>query len=161
MIRDAIESDLKSILGIYNYAILHTTAVYTYDEETLDERIKWFEVKKENNFPIIVFEIEGIVAGFATYGSFRAWPAYQYTIEHSIYVDSTYRNKGIATQLLKALIRRAKDEGYKTMVAGIDASNKGSMKLHEKLGFKHTGTLTQVGFKFDQWLDLAFYQLEL
>ncbi|MRU92351.1 GNAT family N-acetyltransferase, partial [Staphylococcus aureus] len=108
-----------------------------------------------------VFEEYGSVLGFATFGSFRPWPAYQYTIEHSIYVDASARGKGIASQLLQRLIVEAKAKGYRTLVAGIDASNEASIKLHQKFNFKHAGTLTNVGYKFDYWLDLAFYELDL
>ncbi|AFH70796.1 TPA: N-acetyltransferase [Staphylococcus aureus] len=161
MIRCAKKEDLNAILAIYNDAIINTTAVYTYEPQTIDERIAWFETKQRNHEPIFVFEENGSVLGFATFGSFRPWPAYQYTIEHSIYVDASARGKGIASQLLQHLIVEAKAKGYRTLVAGIDASNEASIKLHQKFNFKHAGTLTNVGYKFDYWLDLAFYELDL
>lgn len=161
MIRCAKKEDLNAILAIYNDAIINTTAVYTYEQQTIDERIAWFETKQRNHEPIFVFEENGSVLGFATFGSFRPWPAYQYTIEHSIYVDASARGKGIASQLLQHLIVEAKAKGYRTLVAGIDASNEASIKLHQKFNFKHAGTLTNVGYKFDYWLDLAFYELDL
>lgn len=161
MIRCAKKEDLNAILAIYNDAIINTTAVYTYEPQTIDERIAWFETKQRNHEPIFVFEENGSVLGFATFGSFRPWPAYQYTIEHSIYVDASARGKGIASQLLQHLIVEAKAKGFRTLVAGIDASNEASIKLHQKFNFKHAGTLTNVGYKFDYWLDLAFYELDL
>ncbi|HDF0848393.1 TPA: N-acetyltransferase [Staphylococcus aureus] len=161
MIRCAKKEDLNAILAIYNDAIINTTAVYTYEPQTIDERIAWFETKQRNHEPIFVFEENGSVLGFATFGSFRPWPAYQYTIEHSIYVDASARGKGIASQLLQHLIVEAKAKGYRTLVAGIDASNEASIKLHQKFNFKHADTLTNVGYKFDYWLDLAFYELDL
>ncbi|WP_447396467.1 N-acetyltransferase family protein [Staphylococcus aureus] len=161
MIRCAKKEDLNAILAIYNDAIINTTAVYTYEPQTIDERIAWFETKQRNHEPIFVFEENGSVLGFATFGSFRPWPAYQYTIEHSIYVDASARGKGIASQLLQHLIVEAKAKGYRTLVAGIDASNEASIKLHQKFNFKHAGTLTNVGYKFDYWLDLTFYELDL
>lgn len=161
MIRCAKKEDLNAILAIYNDAIINTTAVYTYEPQTIDERIAWFETKQRNHEPIFVFEENGSVLGFATFGSFRPWPAYQYTIEYSIYVDASARGKGIASQLLQHLIVEAKAKGYRTLVAGIDASNEASIKLHQKFNFKHAGTLTNVGYKFDYWLDLAFYELDL
>ncbi|ATH61802.1 L-amino acid N-acyltransferase [Staphylococcus pasteuri] len=161
MIREAQKSDLEAILTIYNDAIINTTAVYTYEPTTIEERIQWLENKKQKNEPVFVFEEDNIVQGFATYGSFRDWPAYLYSIEHSIYVHPDYRNSGIASQLLSKLIEEAQQSGYRTIVAGIDASNIGSIKLHEKFNFNHAGTITQVGYKFEQWLDLAFYQLDL
>ena len=161
MIREAQKSDLEAILTIYNDAIINTTAVYTYEPTTIEERIQWFENKKQKNEPVFVFEEDNIVQGFATYGSFRDWPAYLYSIEYSIYVHPDYRNGGIASQLLSKLIEKAQQSGYRTIVAGIDASNIGSIKLHEKFNFNHAGTIKHVGYKFEQWLDLAFYQLDL
>ncbi|AXV41478.1 MULTISPECIES: GNAT family N-acetyltransferase [Staphylococcus] len=161
MIRQAQQSYLTSILDIYNDAIINTTAVYTYQPTNIEERQAWFNHKQQNGDPIFVFEKDDIVQGFATYGQFRDWPAYLYTIEHSIYVHPKYRHLGIASQLLIKLIEEAKDNNFRTLIAGIDASNTGSIKLHEKFGFSHSGTIKYAGYKFDQWLDLTFYQLDL
>lgn len=161
MIRQAQQSDLTSILDIYNDAIINTTAVYTYQPTNIEERQAWFNHKQQNGDPIFVFEKDDIVQGFATYGQFRDWPAYLYTIEHSIYVHPKYRHHGIASQLLIKLIEEAKDNNFRTLIAGIDASNTGSIILHEKFGFSHSGTIKYAGYKFDQWLDLTFYQLDL
>lgn len=161
MIRFATKEDLPAILEIYNDAILNTTAVYTYEAQTLENRAQWFDIKTANNEPIFVFELDDKAVGFATYGSFRDWPAYQYTIEHSIYVDKDYRGNGIAQKLLTDLLTDVKAKGYKTIVAGIDATNDKSIHLHKKFNFSYSGTITNVGYKFDQWLDLAFYQLDL
>lgn len=161
MIRPATLNDLEEILAIYNDAIVNTTAVYSYDVQTLEDRKAWFEQKQEDGYPVIVFEVEGHVAGFATFGPFRAWPAYKYSIEHSVYVNTDYRKQGIGRKLLQAIIDLAKAGDYKTLVAGIDAANDKSIWLHEKLGFTHSGTVRNAGYKFERWLDLAFYQLDL
>lgn len=158
MIRLAKKKDIESITEIYNEAILNTTAVYTYEPVTIENRKHWFECKTE---PVFVYEKQGVVVGFATYGAFRDWPAYQNTIEHSIYVDASCRKEGIASHLLEALINEATNKGYKTIVAGIDSLNIGSIKLHEKFGFVQCGHIKKVGYKFNQWLDLSFYQLLL
>lgn len=161
MIREASEKDLEDILEIYNDAIVNTTAIYTYKPETLEEKKQWYEKKKQGGYPLLVFEEDNRAVGFATFGPFRAWPAYKYTIEHSIYVHKDYRNHGIATKLMKEIIKIANEKEYATLVAGIDAANEGSIKMHEKMGFKYSGTVTKAGFKFGKWLDLAFYQLSL
>jgi L-amino acid N-acyltransferase len=161
MIRFATETDLEAILAIYNDAILTTTAVYTYKAKDLQERKEWFLAKREKGYPIWVYEKEHRVAGFATYGSFRPSPAYQYTIEHSVYVHKDFQKLGIGTSLLKTLIEDANEKGYATIVAGIDASNTKSIYLHEKLGFSSAGIVHKAGYKFGQWLDLAFYELLL
>lgn len=161
MIRHAKQSDLPNILEIYNDAILNTTAVYTYKPQTLESREIWFKNKIKHKEPVLVFDENGEAIGFATYGSFRDWPAYQYSIEHSIYVNKHHRGKGIASKLLAEIIQTARNNGYKTLVAGIDATNDYSIYLHKKFKFKHSGTIQNVGYKFDTWLDLAFYQLDL
>ncbi|MGE7664626.1 N-acetyltransferase family protein [Ureibacillus composti] len=161
MIREATPKDLSDILEIYNDAILHTTAVYTYKPQTLESRQAWYEQKKEEGYPILVFELDEKVVGFATFGPFRAWPAYKYSIEHSIYVNKNYRKKGIGTALLKELIAIAKEREYMTLIAGIDAQNEKSIDMHKNFGFVYSGTIKKAGFKFNRWLDLAFYQLEL
>ncbi|GEN86057.1 N-acetyltransferase family protein [Oceanobacillus sp. FSL W8-0428] len=161
MIREATAKDLTDILDIYNDATLHTAAVYTYKPQTLVNRQVWYKQKMDAGYPILVSEQDGKVAGFATFGPFRDWPAYKYSIEHSVYVDKGYRKKGIASSLMKEIIAVAREREYKMMVAGIDAENEKSIAMHEKFGFVHAGTIKNIGFKFNQWRDLAFYQLEL
>lgn len=161
MIREARKQDVTYMLDIYNDAILYTTAVYTYKPVTLENRIDWYEQKKAAGYPILVYELDNKVVGLATFGPFRAWPAYKYSIEHSVYVHKEYRKNGIGTSLMKALITVAKDREYMTLIAGIDAENEKSIALHENYGFVHAGTIKKAGYKFNRWLDLAFYQLEL
>lgn len=161
MIRQATEKDLYGILEIYNDAILNTTAVYTYKVQTIEERQLWFQKKKEDNFPVLVFEEKNRAIGFATFGPFRVWPAYKYTIEHSVYVHKSYRTRGIGSALIKQIIEIANEREFATLVAGIDAFNESSIKMHKKLGFQYSGTIKRAGFKFGKWLDLAFYQLDL
>ena len=161
MIREATETDVMDMLEIYNDAILNTTAVYTYKPQTLESRQIWYNQKLEEGYPMLVCEQDDKVVGFATFGPFRPWPAYKYTIEHSVYVHKDYRNQRIATKLMQELIKIANDREYATLVAGIDAANEGSIKMHERMGFECSGVIKKAGFKFDKWLDLAFYQLDL
>jgi L-amino acid N-acyltransferase len=161
VLRFAQEKDLQNILDIYNDAVLHTTAVYTYKAQTLESREIWFKQKRDEGYPVVVYELDNKVVGFATFGPFRPWPAYKYSIEHSIYVDSNYQRKGIASSLLKEIISIANKQEYKTLIGGIDAANDKSIAMHEKFGFVHAGTIKNAGYKFNTWLDLAFYQLNL
>jgi L-amino acid N-acyltransferase YncA len=161
MVREGTEKDLADILEIYNDAILNTTAIYDYTPHNIEDRIRWYEKRKKDGFPLLVFEENNKVVGFAAYGSFRAYPAFKYTIEHSVYVHNDYRNLGIGKALLKELIDIANADGYATMVACIDSLNENSIKIHEKFGFKYSGTVTKAGYKFGKWLDLVFYQLDL
>lgn len=161
MIRHGEEKDLDDILEIYNDAILNTTAVYTYKPQTLEQRKEWFNNKVLEGYPVFVFEENNKVIGFASCGQFRPWEAYKYTIEHLVYVDKKSRGKGIGALLLKKIIEEANERGYATLVAGIDSKNYGSIKMHEKLGFKYCGIIKKAGYKFETWLDLVFYQLDL
>ncbi len=160
-IRAATERDLEAILYIYNDAILNTTSVYNYKPHTLDMRREWFRHKQEDNFPVLVAEHEGQVAGFSTYGPFRIWAAYKYTAEVSVYVHPEHRGKGIAKLLYPPLFELARQQQLHVLVAGIDAANDVSIRLHRHFGFTEAGLFKQVGYKFGQWLDLCFMQLIL
>ncbi|RED27159.1 phosphinothricin acetyltransferase [Flavobacterium cutihirudinis] len=160
-LRPATINDLEKILEIVNYSILHTTANYSYDIQTLDVQTKWFEDKKAKNLPVVVAELNNEVVGFGSYGQFREKIGYQYTIEHSVYVVDNVIGKGIGSKLLTELIRLAKQQGYHVMIGAIDAENAGSIAFHERFGFVATGTIREAGYKFDRWLDLVFMQLIL
>lgn len=161
MIRSMEERDVPEVLAIYNDIILTSTAVYINEPQTLKEKQQWYTERNQAGYPLLVYEEEGEVAGFATYSQFRPYPGYQYTMEHSVYVHKAHYQKGIATKLMHELIQIAEAQGVKTLVAGIDGNNMGSVKAHEKLGFEYAGTIKNAGIKFGQWLDLVFYQLHL
>ncbi|HMN43853.1 MAG TPA: N-acetyltransferase family protein [Povalibacter sp.] len=151
-----------AILDIFNDAILNTTALYDYKPRTAQSMTEWFEVKRAGDFPVIgAVNDDGVLLGFASYGKFRPHAAYKYSVEHSIYIHHKHRGKGLAPLLMQQLIDAARQQNYHLMVGGIDATNTTSIRLHEKLGFTHAGTISQAGFKFGRWLDLAFYQLIL
>jgi L-amino acid N-acyltransferase YncA len=151
----------EAILDIFNEAIANSTALYDYEPRTLESMRGWFEVKHAGRFPVIGAVEDGRLLGFASYGTFRAWPAYKYTVEHSVYVHKEHRGKGLGPELIRGLIAAARAQQYHVMVGVIDRSNPGSLAMHEALGFTHAGTLQQAGFKFGRWLDVAFYQLVL
>jgi L-amino acid N-acyltransferase len=152
----------EPILAIFNDAIVNSTALYDYKPRTIGMMAAWFEVKSKGKFPVIGIEKDsGELLGFASYGTFRAWPAYKYSVEHSVYVDSRFRGQGIGKRLLKEIIAAAQEQNYHILVGAIDSSNAVSIGLHEALGFTHCGTIRQAGFKFGRWLDLVFYQLIL
>jgi L-amino acid N-acyltransferase YncA len=151
-----------AILEILNDAIVSSTALYDYRAREPDSMRAWFETKRAGGFPVWGAENDaGSLLGFATYGSFRAWPAYKYTVEHSVYVARGQRGHGVGTALMQRLIHSATEQQLHTLIGGIDASNQQSISFHEKLGFVHAGTVKEAGFKFERWLDLAFYQLIL
>lgn len=160
-VRPACRDDVPALLGIYNDAILHTTAVYRYEPATLDEYVAWFDTKSRQQLPVLVAEDETGVAGFATFGPFRPWPAYVHTVENSVYVAPARRGRGVGTRLLKSLLIEARRRDLHVVVAGIDADNEASRRLHARFGFVQVAHFRQVGFKFGRWLDLTFMELLL
>jgi len=157
-IRPAEHADLETMLAIYNDAILTTTAVYDYQPRTADVQRQWFETKQAQRLPIFVAVDNATIIGFGSFGPFRSWPAYQYTVENSLYVDSAHRRKGAGTALLASLLGAARTAGYHVMVAGIDATNEASLALHRRAGFEPVAHFREVGWKFERWLDLVFME---
>jgi L-amino acid N-acyltransferase len=159
-IREAHINDLPVLLSIYNEAILNTTATFDLEPESLEKRKKWFS-KYGDKYPLIVAEWEGKVVGYGSLSPFREKPAFNPTTELSIYIDSNARGLGIGTALMSELIKRAKEHGFHTMIGGITAGNEGSIALHKKFGFTLAGHFKEVGYKFNDWQDVLFYQLTL
>jgi L-amino acid N-acyltransferase len=151
-----------SILAILNDAIVNSTALYDYKPRTPENMVTWFDIKNKGGFPVLGIENEeGELMAFGSFGTFRAFPAFKYTVEHSVYVHKDHRGKGLGRKIMEAVIAAAADRNFHALVGAIDATNPASIALHESLGFKLVGNLPQVGFKFGRWLDLAFYQLLL
>ena len=161
IIRKATVDDLPGILEIYNHAIINTTAVYSEEPHTLDMRLAWYNDRISNGFPVFVAEINGTIAGFSTFGHFRAWPCYRYTVEHSVYVHINHRGKGLSKLLIRPLIDRAREMRLHAMIAGIDGENEVSYRLHQSFNFVEVAHFKEVGFKFGRWLDLKFMELIL
>jgi L-amino acid N-acyltransferase len=151
-----------AILEILNEAIVNSTALYDYKPRPPEAMITWFGTKRANGFPVVgAVDEAGTLLGFASWGTFRAFPAFKYTVEHSVYVHQDHRGRGLGEKLLRELIRRAREQQVHVVVGCIDASNGASIALHTRLGFTHSGTVKDAGFKFGRWLDAAFYQLNL
>lgn len=152
----------EPIRAIFNDAILNSTALYEYVPRSPERVTTWFDTKEQGNYPVIgVVTESGDLMGFGSYGAFRLFPAYKYTVEHSVYVAAPFRGRGVGKLLLRELIASAQRQHYHTLVGAIDSRNAASISLHRSLGFQPAGALQQVGFKFGQWLDLDFYQLLL
>lgn len=148
-----------AILDIFNHAIIHSTALYDYQPRSPESMVSWFAAKAEKGFPVIGLEdADGSLLGFASFGPFRAFPAYKYTVEHSVYVDQCHRRKGVARMLMLRLVELAREHGVHVMIGAVDNDNLGSIALHENLGFERCGLVRQAGFKFGRWLDLCLLQ---
>ena len=151
-----------AVLAILNEAIENSTALYDYRLRTPAMLDAWYDAKEQARHPIIgVVDAADQLLGFGSYGPFRAWPAYKYSVEHSLYVDRAHRGQGIGRLLLAELIATATRQDYHMLIGGIDAQNTASIALHRRLGFEQCGHIRHAGFKFNRWLDLTLHQLLL
>lgn len=160
-IRDATEADMEAVAAIYNQAAANTTAIWNDTIVDTANRLAWRADRRRAGYPVLVAVENGVVIGYASFGDWRAFDGYRHTVEHSVYVRDGEHGKGIGKALMRTLIERARAIGKHVMVAGIEARNEGSIRLHEKLGFANVGTLAEVGTKFGGWLDLTFMALRL
>jgi phosphinothricin acetyltransferase len=161
IVRPATEADLAAIVAIYNDAVLNTTAIWNDAVVDVDNRKVWFDARQKLGYPVLVAEEESAIVGYGSFGDFRAFDGYRFSVEHSVYVAEGVRRRGVASALLVALIEKARELGKHVMIGGIASDNAASLALHAKLGFTETGRMPEIGFKFDRWLDLVFMQKTL
>lgn len=139
LLRDAVDADLASIRDIYNHAVEHSTAIWNEVLVDVDNRRQWWNARIAKGYPVLVAVVDGKVAGYASYGDWRAFDGYRHTVEHSVYVDREARGAGIGEQLMRALIERAAAGNVHVMIAGIEAENAASIRLHENSDFASSG----------------------
>ena len=160
-VRTADDGDMPVVRDLYNALIPTTTVAWTEQPETLRDRMRWYRAQQRAGYPVLVVELEGTVVGFASYASFRGdgrWPGYRYTVEHTIHIDQGHWGRGLGRMLLEALVERARAADLHVMVAAVDAENVESVTFHERLGFVVVARMSEVGRKFDRWLDLVLMQ---
>lgn len=157
IIREAVLSDVPELLAIYNYYVRTSAATFDLAEQTLPQRQEWFS-HYGGPYPLLVAELDGCVVGYSSLSRFRPKPAYDRTAELSVYVAPDKHGHGIGRKLMEELLRLAEELNYHTLIAGITAGNEVSVKLHEKFGFELIGCFKEVGYKFEQWQDVFFYQ---
>jgi phosphinothricin acetyltransferase len=156
-IRPATEADQEAILSIYNEAVLNTTATFDTVERSLVEQFAWFRKHKQNH-PVLIAEEEGDLIGWASLSSWSERIAYEGTVEVSVYIHLEHRGKGLGKKLLEVITLEGKKTGNHTVIARISSDNSVSMHIHEALGYRHVGTLKEVGFKFGKFIDVAMMQ---
>lgn len=161
LVRPALPRDLPAILDVYNEAVRTTTATYDYEPQAMEARAAWFEERAKRGLPVLVAEARGVVVGWASLNPHREKPGYARTVENSIYVAEHARGAGVGALLLEALVEEARRLGVHVVLAGIDAENEASLRLHRRFGFVEVGRFRQVGWKFGRWLDVAYLQLTL
>ncbi len=162
LIRPAAEADLPGLLTIYNDAVLHLTATYDCEPQTLEARAAWYADHQRQSYPVFVAESDaGRVVGWSSLSPFRPRPAYRFTGEDSIYVAADWRGRGVGKQLLPPVIEAARKMGLRAILAGIDAGSPASLRLHAHFGFEQVAYLKEVGYKFGRWLDVVYMELLL
>jgi len=157
-IRDAVQADIDEITAIYNEILATSTAIYNDRPAALEDRFAWWNARLDQGYPVLVATDNKHIAGFASFGDFRSWPGYRFTVEGTVHIRSDLRGRGVGSLLLQALILRAKMAGKHVMIAGVDSTNTASLHFLERSGFERAGHLREVGFKFDRYLDLVFLQ---
>lgn len=157
IIREATVQDVPRLTEIYNLSVTGSTATFELIPQTIKERMEWFS-EHGGRYPLLVAEVDSVVAGYSCISRYRPKPGYNFTVESSVYVAPSYHRQGIGRALMEELMTRTRDLGYHAILAGITAENLGSIRLHESLGFTLVGTMRQVGYKFGRWLDNNYYQ---
>jgi phosphinothricin acetyltransferase len=156
VVRDAEAADLPGLLAIYNEVIANSTAVFSSEQVTLEERELWLRGRREQGYPVLVACDGDEVVAFGSFGDFRTWPGYRHTVEHTVHVRADRRGAGIGSTVVTELVARATALGKHVAIAGVDADNAASIRMHERLGFVRVARLPEVARKFDRWLDLVF-----
>lgn len=161
ILRDAVATDFPAVTAIYNSVVLTSTAIYNDTPVTLEDRLSYWRSRVEQGYPFLVAEEDNAILGYATFGDFRPWPGYRFTVEGSIHIREDAPGRGIGTALLTQLTGLARACGKHVMVAGVDSANLASIAFLTRFGFTSAGILHEVGFKFSRYLDLHFLEYRL
>jgi phosphinothricin acetyltransferase len=159
--RLASTRDAATIAEIYREHVLHGTATFETEPPDVAEILRRMEAVRQLGLPYLVAEYAGDVIGYAYAGQFRPRPAYRFTVEDSIYIAPAHVGRGLGGLLLRELMTRSLEAGARQMIAVMGGENRASVALHARHGFAHAGVLREVGFKFDQWLDVTLMQRAL
>lgn len=159
IVRPTTIDDLPSVTSIYGLEVLHGTASFELEPPGLEEMTRRYERLRANGYPHLVAMLEGKIAGYAYAGPYRPRPAYVHAVESSVYVAQAARGHGIGRCLVQAVIEICERDDRRQMVAIVgDSAHVASIRLHESLGFRHVGTLSDVGYKHERWLDTVILQ---
>lgn len=160
LIRRAERADVPALLKIYNNEVEHSFATLDLTPKRLDEWERWFFRHNIDNHPLLVAEIDGVIAGYVSLSGFREKEGYSSSVELSIYVGEGFRRLGVASALMTEIIALARsDERIHSIVSILTDVNKASHRLHEKFGFSYCGRVREAGIKFGKYIDIDYYQL--
>ncbi|MBY5993716.1 GNAT family N-acetyltransferase [Ferrimonas balearica] len=160
-LRPAEARDTAAITAIYNHHVCHHTA--TFEETPLSEAEMAERLSAiQSSYPLLVAESErGECLGYAYATAFKPRSAYRYCAETTVYLAESAKGKGVGTRLYQALLQALTAQGIQQAIAVVTSPNPASAALHQKLGFVQQGQLLRVGYKFDRWLDIEFWQKDL
>jgi phosphinothricin acetyltransferase len=161
IVRMATEADVPAILDIYNHEVVHGVSTFDLEPRTLEDRLEWYRRTQEHPHVVIVAEEAGEVVGWGCLHQFHARAAYRFTTEDSVYIHQDHRGKGLGKLILARLVQIARENGFHSVMAGVSQGNPVSVRLHEGFGFEAIGVQRQVGYKFERWLDVSWFQLML
>ncbi len=157
LIRPATPADATSTAAIYNEEVTRSTVTFDLVTRTVEEQAEWLSARA-GALEVVVAEIDGVVAGFASLSPYRDRPAYRTTVEDSIYVHRDHRGEGVGRGLLTEIVEVASARGFHAVMARIVGGHDASIRLHRSVGFDLVGIEREVGRKFGRWLDVALMQ---
>ncbi len=161
MIRNTTVDDSKAIAAIYNHYVVNSTVTFEVEAITGTEIAKRIQANLDADLPWLIAEAEGNVIGYCYATPWKARKAYQHSVEISVYLDADSHTKGIGTQLYATLFTQLKTQNVHAVMAGIALPNEASIALHEKHNMQKVAHFKQVGKKFGQWIDVAYWQVIL
>ncbi|MGI9602205.1 MAG: GNAT family N-acetyltransferase [Acidimicrobiales bacterium] len=157
LIRPATVEDAPRVAEIYNREVLESTVTFDIEPRSLADQEAWLR-DRSGAHAVLVVEVDGVVAGFASLSAYRDRAAYRTSVEDSIYLHRDYRGRGLARALLEELLALATKHGFHAVFAKIVGGHEASIGLHEALGFERVGVEREVGRKFGRWLDVVLLQ---
>lgn len=159
-IRSALSSDASSILDIYAPYITNTAVSFETEVPAVEDFTQ--RIMRNQEFcPWLVYESDGLIAGYAYASKHRDRAAYQWSLESSVYVNEGFRQQGIATKLYQTLFQILKYQGCRNLYAGITLPNEKSVNFHQKMGFSKIADYKNIGYKFNRWHTVGWYELQL
>ena len=162
VVRDATADDLPAVAAIYTHYVVRTTTTFNTHVRTPREWTQRFETEiRGGPYHLLVAELDGVVRGYVETQQFRPKPAYARSIELSVYVDPEAQGTGAGGALYAELLKRLEESSYHRAYSIIALPNDASVRFHERWGFVHRGTLTEAGYKFGRYLDVAYFERAL
>jgi phosphinothricin acetyltransferase len=160
-VRNAAPEDAEEIAAIYNHFVLNSTITFEEEPVTAAEMARRINEIQSGSLPWLVASGDGRLTGFAYAQKWKARAAYRHSVEVTVYVRPGFGKAGIGSQLYSRLFAALRSLGIHAVIGGVALPNDASLRLHQKFGFEKVAHFRQVGFKFDRWIDVTYWQLIL